>query len=60
MNPLKNQLPNCAVPKFNLQGFACETTNTLYVLDLFHGYLEYMPLDEAKASGEISSIEVAA
>ncbi len=48
-----NTKPNCTVPKFNLEGYACKKTNTLFVLDLVNGYLPYMPLDEAVRTDDV-------
>lgn len=47
---------NCVVPKFNLKGFACIASNTLYVLDQTCGYLPYMPLSEALERGELEML----
>lgn len=55
LNPEQAQ-PNCKVPKFDLFGFTCELTNTLYVFDLEDGYLPYMPLNEALKHGEIEQL----
>lgn len=50
---------NCFIKKFNLPGYACTATNTLYVIDQ-NGVHAYMPLDVAKKHREFRKTKLVA